>query len=60
MIYNKESEMTNLTKNYLRKRVSFVNTITTNKPNIIFDKNKIFSSVEKSKKLSKYDLFKSL
>jgi len=52
--------MTNLTKNYLRKRVSFVNTITTNKPNIIFDKNKIFSSVEKSKKLSKYDLFKSL
>lgn len=60
MIYNKESEMTNLTRNYLSKRVSFINTITTNKPSIIFDKKKIISSVEKSKKLSNYDLIKKL
>ncbi len=60
MIYNKESEMTNLTKNYLKKRVSFVNTVTTDKPSIIFNENKIFSLAEKSKKLSRYDICKSL
>ena len=60
MIYNKESEMTDFTKNYLKKRVSFVNTVTTDKPSIIFNENKIFSLAEKSKKLSRYDICKSL
>jgi hypothetical protein len=60
MIYNKESEMTNFTKNYLKKRVSFVNTVTTVKPSIIFNENKIFSLAEKSKMLSRHDICKSL
>ena len=60
MIYNKESEMTDFTKNYLKKRVSFVYTVTTDKPSIIFNENKIFSLAENSKKLSRYDICKSL